>query len=283
MAMINRTVLLAALCLGVAGCQTNTPGPTVQSRSDDVRRAFASAPSMVQGPISGADACRGTTVHRGALAGRTLRVNKISDIKLAQKEVVLTFDDGPIPKRTGAILATLKSYGVGATFFVVGQMARSYPSMVRKVAQDGHTVGHHTNRHANLRNLSRAAALKEIAQGERAVSKALSGSGQMAAPFFRFPYLAHTTALRRALAERGTVVIDPDIDSKDYFRQSSDVILRRTMRRLRRKGKGVLLFHDIHARTVRLMPKLLARLKADGYSVVHLVPARDTACGRPTA
>ena len=75
------------------------------------------------------------------------------------------------------------------------------------------------------------AALAEIAKGERAIAAALSGSGHGMAPFFRFPYLADTRALRSALAARGTVVLDVDIDSKDYFRTSSAKVLERTMAR----------------------------------------------------
>ncbi|MEM8551890.1 MAG: polysaccharide deacetylase family protein [Pseudomonadota bacterium] len=262
--MLRWTAVTAALAVFVTGCQ-------VDPRTTGVPRAVGMAKSTA---IPG---CRAGPV-RSALAGRVIRVSRISDIALGPKEVVLTFDDGPLPGRTERILATLDRYGVQATFFVVGRMARAYPSSVRRIAQAGHSVGHHTDTHRNLARMGRKAALVEIARGERAVAKALIGSGRTAAPFFRFPYLAHTTALRRALAARGTVVIDADIDSKDYFKQSPSKVLARTLARLRRKGRGVVLFHDIHERTVRLLPGFLAALKKGGFKVVHLVPANAGRC-----
>lgn len=206
------------------------------------------------------------------LAGRTIVVNRLSDIELRRGEVVLTFDDGPIPGRTEAVLAALDRAGVKATFFMVGQMARSYPGLVRKVAARGHTVGTHTHKHANLRNLSTAAAIGEIDAGIASVSAALvPGSGRVA-PFFRFPYLADTAALRAHLAARGIVAIDTDVDSKDYFPSSSEQVLQRTMQRLGQRGSGIILFHDIHQRTAAMLPGLLSELERKGYSVVRLVP-----------
>ena len=214
----------------------------------------------------------------GGLAGRTVEVGSISDINLRKGEVVLTFDDGPRPATTPRVLAALSDAGVRATFFPVGQMARTYPKLLQEVARRGHTIGHHTDRHAWLSKMRFDDAMAEIAKGERAIARALSGSGAQAAPFFRFPYLAHTSALRKALAERGTVVVDVDIDSADYKRSSGAVVRQRTMGRLRRKGRGVVLFHDIHGRTASMLPGFLRDLKAGGFKVVHMVPRGGGGC-----
>jgi peptidoglycan/xylan/chitin deacetylase (PgdA/CDA1 family) len=221
--------------------------------------------------------------HSGPVAGRILRVRRIEDIRLAEGEVVLTFDDGPLPGRTPRVLDILDRHGVGATFMMVGTMARSYPGLVRQVAARGHTIGSHTDRHPDLSAMKRSHALAEIARGERAVAAALSGSGRSMAPFFRFPYLADTPALRAAMADRGTVVLDVDVDSKDYWTSSPARVLSRTMARLERRGRGIVLFHDIHDRTVRMLPDFLARLEAGGYRVVHLVPGRGASCPGPAS
>ncbi|QDY99783.1 polysaccharide deacetylase family protein [Nitratireductor mangrovi] len=210
----------------------------------------------------------------GGLAGRTIRVSRISDIALRPGEVVLTFDDGPIPGRTDRVLEVLDRFGVKATFLMVGQMAKAYPGTARKVAARGHTIGTHTQGHANLAGLGHAAAVIEIDKGRASVAAALGG--HRAAPFFRFPYLASTAALRSHLAARGIVVIDANIDSKDYFKSSPAAIRARTMARLAGQRSGIILLHDIHARTATMLPGLLADLKAGGYKVVHLVPgSRD--------
>jgi len=96
------------------------------------------------------------------------------------------------------------------------------------------------------------------------------------APFFRFPYLASTAALRRQLAARGIVVIDADIDSKDYFQSTPDQVRKRTMARIEQRGSGIILMHDIHPRTAQMLPALLADLKAKGYKVVRLVPGHGS-------
>lgn len=205
----------------------------------------------------------------GRLAGRTLYVNSVSDIRLKPGEVVLTFDDGPVPGKTTAILNTLSNHGVKATFLMVGSMANSYPSLVKKVRAQGHSIGSHTTDHANLAKVSFDSAKSKIRSGEKALAK----SG-VDAPFFRFPYLASTTALRKWLAQRGVTVLDVDIDSKDYYKDSADTIVKRTMARVKARGKGIILFHDIHARSVAALPAFLRELKAAGYKVVALKSSR---------
>ncbi|MCE7027931.1 polysaccharide deacetylase family protein [Jiella avicenniae] len=207
-----------------------------------------------------------------ALSGRTIAVARYSDIALRDKEVVLTFDDGPMPGKTHTILKALSDYGVGATFLMVGQMAKAYPNIAREVAQAGHTIGTHTYRHANLRTMSDAAAMAEIRKGELSVADALKPIGMRPAPFFRFPYLADTQSLRHRLAGEGIVAIDVDVDSKDYFRDAPATVRERTLRTLDRHGRGIILMHDIQGRTAAMLPGFLAELEKRGYKVVRLVP-----------
>lgn len=206
----------------------------------------------------------------GRLRGRTLWLNTVADIQLRPGEVVLTFDDGPHPTRTPKILATLDDYGIKATFLMVGQMANAYPSTARLVAKAGHSIGTHTFDHANLANLSSANAYGKILKGARAVSRALAPAGAELAPFFRFPYLAQTNSQRNTLANHDLIVLDVDIDSRDYRPHAPGELNRRTMARLKSKGKGVILFHDIQPRTVTNLAAFLEQLKAEGFKVVHL-------------
>src|SRR5262244_4377987 len=85
-------------------------------------------------------------------------------LPLNDHEVVLTFDDGPLPRYTNPVLETLASECVKATFFMVGQMARAYPWMVRRVHDEGHNVAHHTQNHP-IRKMSVAQAAREIEEG----------------------------------------------------------------------------------------------------------------------
>lgn len=218
--------------------------------------------------------------HRPVLAGRLIEVGQTSDIRLERGEVVLTFDDGPRPGKTPAILDTLDAFGVKAMFLMLGRAARAHPELAQQVALRGHTVGSHTYDHADLATLSRQAALAEIVRGEEAVAKALDGAGSGLSPFFRFPYLSQTGFLRTNLVQGSMVVLDVDIDSKDYFDSTPEQVVERTLAALEARGSGVILFHDIHARTVALLPDFLAALEAKGYHVVHLVPRDPEPFGR---
>lgn len=216
----------------------------------------------------------------GNLGGRTLAVASTTDIILRPGEVILTFDDGPRPGKTPEILATLNDFGVKATFLMLGSSAQAHPALAQQVAASGHTVGSHTFDHVDLGTLDRQAALDEIARGERAVRLALAGGGQSLSPFFRFPYLSQTGFLRTNLMQGSMVILDVDVDSKDYYKDTPDAIVARTMARLEARGSGIVLFHDIHQRTVETLPLFLAQLQQHGYSVVRLVPRDDGIFGR---
>jgi peptidoglycan/xylan/chitin deacetylase (PgdA/CDA1 family) len=267
--MSFRVLCAAALMAGLlSSCAGGRPtaGGTLVS-------AFAAGPAHDVGekldadaPVALTPAAWGRVANPAGLAGRTIEVAALSDIALRDKEVVLTFDDGPMPKKTEKILDILDEYGVKATFLMVGEMARSHPDIARLVARHGHAIGSHTDRHPNLRNLSFEAALAEINKGQRAVSQAT----QTEPGFFRFPYLADTQRLRRAATNEGLVVLDVQIDSKDYFSVSPAAVATRTMTALRTQGKGIILLHDIHNRTAAMLPALLTQLKAEGYKVVSL-------------
>jgi len=253
----------AALCM--TGCASRPPG------SSSLKSAFV-APGKPQPHLDADDpvvmepAAWGRLPRPGGLAGRTLTVSSLHDLKLRDKEVVLTFDDGPVPGKTERILATLNQYGVKATFLMVGQMAETYPAIARKVVASGQTIGSHTYRHRDLQNLAFDAAMTEIMRGEKAVEKATA----VDAAFFRFPYLADTRRLRTALDARGVIVTDVDVDSKDYFKSTPAAVVNRTMTALRKRGHGIILMHDIHKRTGNMLPTLLDELKAGGYKVVTL-------------
>lgn len=267
-------VLRAAIAALVAACILSACSST---QNDTARTAFAPA---APAPDTGVMTFPGP---RTGLAGRTLRVNAIADIRLARNEVVLTFDDGPVPGRTDAILAALDRHKVKATFLMVGRMARNHPALVRKVAARGHAIGSHTQNHPNLRSMSVDRALDEIAQGRQSVAAALIPTGMKAAPFFRFPYLSDTPALRRHLATKGVVVFDVNIDSKDYFVSSPDQVRARTLAAVKARGSGIILLHDLHQRTVAMLPKLLDDLHAAGFKVVNIQPSRSPVDGLLTA
>jgi peptidoglycan/xylan/chitin deacetylase (PgdA/CDA1 family) len=192
-------------------------------------------------------------------------------LPLRDHEVVLTFDDGPIPPHTQRVLDALAAECVKATFFVVGQMATAYPAVVQREHREGHTIGTHTEHHAHLDRITLNAATKEIADGIASVRKALGGDA--AAPFFRFPYLDSTGASEISALNMGLTIWSVDIHVRDWDRITPQQISALVLDRLERKRKGILLLHDIQERTALALPGLLRELKRRGYSIVHVMPA----------
>lgn len=207
----------------------------------------------------------------GKQYGRTL--------PLGYKEVVLTFDDGPQPANTHRVLDMLAGDCVKATFFLVGRNASAYPDSVRRIARAGHSIGTHSMTHRlDIPKLPFEGGLAEVDNGFGAVRAALGADADpnRVAPFFRFPGLLHTKPLRENLAQRGIGIFGIDMEGGDWFHFfTPQHVLDRVMSQLNAEQRGVILLHDIQTRTVDMLPALLARLKAGGYKVVHIVPARD--------
>ena len=195
-------------------------------------------------------------------------------LPLRRKEVVLTFDDGPLSGATDRVLDALAEECVKATFFMVGTMARAFPALAREVEAAGHTIGTHSYSHPrHMKNLAVAAAERNIDRGFAAVAAAL-GEDAEPAPFFRFPGLSRNSALDAYLVARGIAVFSADIVGDDWRGISSSQILSRVLSRLERQGSGIILLHDIQRKTAYMLPLLLDELKARGYKIVHLVPKR---------
>jgi peptidoglycan/xylan/chitin deacetylase (PgdA/CDA1 family) len=198
-------------------------------------------------------------------------------LALADKEVVLTFDDGPLPGPTTKVLDALKKECVRATFFLIGRNADANPALVRREVADGHTVAHHTYSHpaVTLRGLSDEAARADIDKGMAADDRA-AGAAQRA-PFFRFPGFADTRPLVDWLARRDILVFGTDVWASDWSPMSPTQQLALVMGRIEKARRGIVLFHDTREQTAAMMPAFLRELKARGYRIVHIEPG----AGRP--
>src|SRR5262245_39359764 len=192
-------------------------------------------------------------------------------LPLKDHEVVITFDDGPIPPYSSAVLDTLSSQCVKATYFLVGEMAQAYPSLVRRIYNEGHTIGTHSQNHPlRFQRLTAPSFERQVDRGIASVDAAL-GDPKALSPFFRIPGLGRTSAIEKYLASKSLVTWSADVVGDDWKRISAREIVRRTMRRLDEKGRGILLLHDIHQTTASALPILLKELKDRGYRVVQVV------------
>jgi peptidoglycan/xylan/chitin deacetylase (PgdA/CDA1 family) len=203
-------------------------------------------------------------------------------LPLQDHEVVLTFDDGPLPPHSNQVLDILASQCVKATFFIIGRMARSFPEGVRRVRDAGHSIGTHSQNHPlSMNRMPIERARQEIDDGIAATEAALGDGGGLA-PFFRIPGLLRAEAVEDYLASKGIQTWSADFPADDWRHVSSARVYDLAMKRLEAKGKGILLLHDIQARTVAALPRILHELKARGYRIVHVVPATPELPKTPT-
>lgn len=203
-------------------------------------------------------------------------------LPLADKEVVLTFDDGPLPPYSNRVLDILASECVKATYFLVGKMARAYPAGAKAMLAAGHTIGTHSNSHPlTFHKMPLAMAEQEINDGIANIAAAL-GAPDKVAPFFRIPGLLRADQVETYLASRTIMTWSADFPADDWKKISAAEIIQRAISRLEAKGKGMLLLHDIQPATVLALPTLLKELKARGFKIVHVVPAAADRPATPT-
>lgn len=200
-------------------------------------------------------------------------------LQLQDREVVLTFDDGPSPATDARILAALAEQCVRATFFLIGKPASEHPDLVRQIAAAGHGVGHHTWSHHNLRQLKLEDATDEIDKGIAAVENALHGVSTTipSTPFFRFPGFQMSQQTLDALEKRRIVVFGADVIANDWIPMTQEAQLKLLADRLKAAGKGIILLHDPEAQTAAMLPAFLRYLRDNRYRVVHVVSATPAA------
>jgi peptidoglycan/xylan/chitin deacetylase (PgdA/CDA1 family) len=200
---------------------------------------------------------------------------------LRDGEVVLTFDDGPWPKTTQAVLAALRAHCTKAIFFPIGLHATYEPAILKQVAADGHAVGSHTFCHQNLSKTKGTCLIHgkrqvweydpkdEIEKGISAVRWAVGGP---TAPFFRFPALKQPPELIEYLGKRNIAIFSTDFDSFDFKMRKPEQVRKSVMDRLKKYGKGIALMHDFQHPTAAAVAGLLDDLKAGGYKIVFMRP-----------
>jgi peptidoglycan/xylan/chitin deacetylase (PgdA/CDA1 family) len=232
-------------------------------------------------PAAAADCPREGTLG----TSRTMSVDAVSfprvglksfaqTLPLRDHEVVLTFDDGPWPPTTPKVLAALAEQCVHATFFLIGKPASEHPDLVRRIAAEGHTIGHHTWLHRSLAQIKPSETAEEIDHGILAVEMALheQATKTPSTPFFRFPGFESTPETLDFLQSRGIVVFGADLWASDWNPMTPKQELKLLTDRLNVARKGIILLHDPKAHTAAMLPAFLRYLRDNGYHVVHLVP-----------
>ncbi len=273
MANCKRGLVAAAFVMAsVVACATmplRAQEPGMESAQDAGQQASADCP----GNLNALGTSRVLAIDPAEYP-RIGRMQYRQSLPLGDKEVVLTFDDGPLPPYSNQILDILGSECVKATYFLVGEMARAYPAVVRRIYAEGHTIGTHSEHHPfHLGRLPIDKMRDEIDRGITDVGAAL-GDPDEVAPFFRIPGLDRSDALESELATQSLAIFSSDTVADDWHHHIRPAqIIALALSRLEARGKGILLLHDIHPTTVAALPGLLKELKEKGFRIVQVVPA----------
>jgi peptidoglycan/xylan/chitin deacetylase (PgdA/CDA1 family) len=260
------------LCMsGTAWSQTPAPKSNATAATAAPAPVPAAAPAQAKAPCANPDALGiGRVVEIDTTGGPGFGFEHFKQLDfLRDKEVVLTFDDGPWPLNTPSVLKSLADECTTGIFFSIGKHATYYPEILKQVAAAGHTVGSHTWSHATLTNkkLTEDQRKEEIEKGFSAVKWALGASPS---PFFRFPALQHPPEMVTYLGTRNIAMFSCDLDSFDFKARNAQQVIDVTMKKLDKLGKGIILMHDFHKHTAEALPALLRKLKAGGYKVVQM-------------
>lgn len=184
----------------------------------------------------------------------------------AERDVFLTFDDGPDPERTPRVLDLLDEAGLGASFFCIGRRAREFPEIVREISARGHAVENHTWSHRHSFAFSRYGYVaREVDRAQEALTE-LSGRPPR---WFRAPAGICNPWVEPVLARRGLTLISWTRRGLDAVDDDADRITRRLVGGM---GPGdVLLLHDAppalgphRAPILEVLPRVIDRLERTG-------------------
>lgn len=234
-------------------------------RRDTLLKRYAArlnTPDVSHGGMRGAHEGEGPDLQAVETFGR----------QLPDKTLLLTFDDGPHPRHTDAVLAILGRYGLTGVFFAVGRNIGKLndsgtpvydrrAEVSRRVLAAGSVLGNHSYTHANLPKLDAATLTREIGETQ-ALLKSLAPDTP---PLFRPPYGARNKAVLTELGAQALRSIQWNIDSMDWSDPVASSVADRVIAEVEKQGRGIILFHDIHTRAVDALPTVLDTLIARGY------------------
>jgi peptidoglycan/xylan/chitin deacetylase (PgdA/CDA1 family) len=186
-----------------------------------------------------------------------------------QRQLALTFDDGPNDPYTLQLLDVLAKHGVKSTLFLIGKYVDRRPDIVREIVAAGHVVANHTYNHPNLIFQSQGQFREELTRCERALDDAV---GEKHAPLFRPPFGGRRPAVFRTLKHSGMEPILWSVTGWDWSAKSAEQIERQVTKQVR--GGDVVLLHDgghlafgtDRSFTVKATDQLISRYKSEGYS-----------------
>ena len=175
-----------------------------------------------------------------------------------EKEVILTFDDGPDPNYTTSVLDILQKYQIKALFFVVGDKALANPEIIQRMLSEGHQIGNHTQTHPILFALY---AQKKVSEEIDQAEKTIEGFTPNKLRLFRPPIGYMNPTIARVLRNRKMKIIAWNVRSYDSFKNKEQLLTR--LIRLT-KSKSIVLMHDNLAHTSEVLEEYIQRAQSNG-------------------
>ncbi len=184
------------------------------------------------------------------------------------KDLYLTFDDGPIPGATEWVLEQLKSYNAKATFFCIGANVEKHPEIYRQVIAEGHVVGNHTYNHLDGWRTPVAEYIENTVRARDIMERELPQGVDLGIPLFRPPYGKIRNVQAKKLQKLGYKVVMWSIVSMDYDQRLSAEKCTQNVIKNARPG-SVIVFHDSHKAEKnlrRVLPRVLEHYSTLGYN-----------------
>ena len=196
--------------------------------------------------------------------------------------IALTFDDGPDPTTTPAILDILRDHNLKATFFVIGARAEQHPELIQRIVSEGHTLGNHTYYHRDMTKLAPEQMLNELQDTQAIIDRALGGHSQVTLfrPPCGAPYNTETDTLpnfQGFMQEQKMYPVMWSVDSRDWaLRDQPDLIVNNVVQSTPEDG-GVILLHDTQPQTADALPGIIDRYTAANFEFTGV---RDLLAGK---
>jgi peptidoglycan/xylan/chitin deacetylase (PgdA/CDA1 family) len=208
----------------------------------------------------------------------------MGESKSGDVELLLTFDDGPAPGTTPAVLDILKAHHIQAVFFLnsyrMEEGNKKVPPILKRILADGHIIANHTANHADLckKKLTDERAAYEIDHGKEVIEK----EAGIPIAWFRAPYGARCPRVEQMLAERHIFHFHWDLDPQEWKRPNADRVVKYVIGELEHAhSRDVLLLHDIHEVTIKALPQIIQwiddenakRARSHKHKIVFLRPS----------
>lgn len=190
----------------------------------------------------------------------------IYSVKTDEKKVALSFDAAWGADDTDYLLATLEKHNVKATFFLVGDWVRKYPEQVKRIADAGHDIGNHSNKHPHMNSMSKEQIKDDIMKAHSSTKELLGVDMTL----FRPPFGEYNNTVIETLKECGYYTIQWDVDSLDWKEYGVQNLIDTVVKHKNLGNGSIVLMHNNAKYTKDALDSIIVGLKEQGYELVPI-------------